>query len=173
TTASGRVLEGYNAIYDISNHLFYIQLENKEIRVLDGKLIDNYSWINAITYVEEFFVNCLYYEIDGKNTAGFFRILYQDELELLVKRNIRIRKADYIEGLDTGRREDTILKEDAYFVAKSGIAYPLSGKIKNDQQILAAVFPGFDLKTHVKGHQIDLKTQEGMLQLITFLNDAF
>jgi hypothetical protein len=57
--------------------------------------------------------------------TGFFEVLVDGKFPLLNRRTAFIRKADYNVQFDVGTRDDKIIKKEALYYTKSGVAYEL------------------------------------------------
>ena len=171
---NGQKIEDALVIYDIDKNIFYLRVSDEEIRALKGNLVTEFRWYNMEIQSNEYFVSKKKYQPNADVLVDFLKVMQSDQVSLLMGRNNRLKKADYKEGIGTGRPYDTILKEDRYYLAIGDQLYGFTGKIKEDQQTLNSMpdrIPKINLKSFEKSNKIKIKTESGMRALVAELNN--
>ena len=170
---NGKSINDEWIVYDIDKNLFYLRLAEEDIRVLKGTLVESFDWYNSENSSNEFFVSKNAYATNPDVVVNFLKVIYEDKVSLLMGRNNKVKKADYKEGIATGRPYDTILKEDRFYLAVSGSIYEFTGKVKNDQETLNAMgIADLDLKSFEKSNKVKIKTEVGLLALAQELSGS-
>lgn len=104
-----KLLEGYPIRYDIKADELDVKTPSS-VKVLAGKNIKSFIWIDSVSTVPNYFINAREYKLDGVSLAGFFEVLVNGNTPLFKKTRVTIKKADYNVQLSIGSRDDKILK---------------------------------------------------------------
>jgi hypothetical protein len=112
-----RVIEGYKIRYDIQTDALDVNTD-AGVKVLDGKRIRSFSWLDSSRVDPVYFVNARDYKLDGTPLTGFFEVLVDGKTPLFKRVELHLKKADYNVSFDVGSRDDKILKQAVYFVGQ-------------------------------------------------------
>lgn len=120
-----KVLEGYLTRYEIDLDQFDIKT-TLGIKVLSGKKIKSFVWMDSLTKTPHYFVNGR----DLKTAAdvpiiGFFEVLAEGDPTLLSKTGVIVKRPNYNEKLDMGNRDTRIEKRAKYYYLENDLLHEL------------------------------------------------
>jgi hypothetical protein len=117
------LLEGYPVRYDLLKDELEVKSKNG-IKVLEGKRVKSFVWMDSATRKPEYFINASQYtDSDKLKMTGFFEVLADGKFPLLSKPTATIREADYNVQFNVGSRDDKIVKKQTLYFVKDGVAY--------------------------------------------------
>jgi hypothetical protein len=125
-----KMIEGYPARYEIDQDQFEIKAAGG-VKVLNGKRVKSFVWVDSLTKAPHYFVNGK----DLTNTenvpmAGFYEVLTEGALTLLLKTEVIVKKPTYNEKLDVGNRDQRIVKKAVFWYSENGKIKELSSSRK-------------------------------------------
>lgn len=110
-----KMLQGYSTRYEISEDMFEIK-GSTEVKVLDGKRVKSFVWLDSLTRVPHYFVNGRDYKNEENvRLSGFFEVLTEGEMTLLKKTLVLVKQPTYNDKLDMGRRDTRIEKKNHFY----------------------------------------------------------
>ncbi|NJN41234.1 MAG: hypothetical protein HC811_02305 [Flammeovirgaceae bacterium] len=124
-----KLIEGVWTRYDIKGDLFEIQT-NMGLKIVDGKNIKSFVWLDSITNGASFFINTRDLKTGKGKIYSFMEVISDGKLPLLKRTYINIKKADYRPEFDTGSKDDIILKVDEFYVLRDDQLIDLPRKKK-------------------------------------------
>lgn len=164
-----KLLDSYLVKYDLQNNLLEIKAVG-QVKILKDNRIEQMTW--AGVEGPEKFINVQKLDFEGTKLAGLFKVEQEGEpYTLLSRKQPKLKKAAYMEGIDVGKRYNEILKNEEYYLATDQKLYKLTGKKKEVLRALTAATQR-DVRSHVKANKLNLKTREGLLALIKWLNEG-
>ena len=162
-----RVIQGYSVRYDIYADALDIKTNNG-VKVLEGKRIKSFSWLDSTRVEPVFFVNARDYKFENTPLTGFFEVLVDGPAPLFKRTQLRVKKADYNVSFDVGSRDDKILKERSYYVGQSKAVVELGNAKKK-------VLPIFgnrsdEMEKFMSDNNLSLKNEADLVRLFKHYN---
>ena len=131
------LLEGYPVRYDLLKDELEVKAKDG-IKVLEGKRVKTFVWMDSVTRQPEYFINASQYtNSENSKMTGFFEVLVDGKFPLLSRPTATIREADYNVQFNVGSRDDKIIKKETLYYTKNNIVYELPKARKK----FVAVFP--------------------------------
>lgn len=165
-TNSESVLSGYFVRVDLSTNNIELKVED-QIKVLVGNKVQSFI-LNDVLLGHAKYINVQEYSLNGIKMNGFFRVIEDKEWKLLEKTTLKLVKANYVASLDAGVREDRLIKEKTYFLAKENKLY----EVRSSAKKFASQFgeKSDDLMKYIKGNNINLKQENDLRKLLEFFS---
>lgn len=162
-----KLLEGYQVRYDVQADELEVKT-SKGIKVLKGRAIKSFMWIDSLRTDPYYFVNAADYKTDGAPLAGFFEVLVDGPTPLFKKTRLAMKKANYNVALNVGSRDDQILKVHEYFVARSGKVT----EIPSSRKKIAAVFSPKeeDIAKYMNANDLSVRKETDLVHIFQFYN---
>lgn len=160
-----KVVERYPIRYDIHANELDIQV-GQNIKVLSGNKIRSFSWIDSAATEPVYFINARdFVNEEGVKFTGFFCVLVDGPLPLLCKTELVVRKADYNEQLNVGRKDDTILKKEHYYYLQAGKAIEMPSRKK-----LPAIFTSHasEVEKYIKDNHIGASREHDLVLVFNY-----
>lgn len=114
------------------------------------------------------YVNTHEYQGDGQALTGFFDQLATGKLDLLRYTSTYIRRANYNLALNTGTKDDELMKKQDWYVAREKQATKFSPGKKAILELMADKKE--QIESFLKTEKPDLKSRAGLLAVFTFYN---
>lgn len=112
-----KMIEGYATRYEIDLNQVEIRTD-AGVKVLSGDRVRSFVWVDSLVGTPHYFVNTKDYKVEKDGVKGFFEVLVEGPMTLLVHPYIVVRQPTYDERLDIGERDTRILKKTAFFYMK-------------------------------------------------------
>jgi hypothetical protein len=127
---SDKMVKGYPIRYDINTNEIEIS-SSTGVKVLFGKKVRSFMWLDSLTDAPHYFVNASAYAEDNAATlSGFFEVLVDGNFPLFKRTSLVVEKANYNPQLNAGSRDDKIIKQVDYFAASGNKVIPLPSSKK-------------------------------------------
>ncbi|HQU57986.1 MAG: hypothetical protein KDD02_08835 [Phaeodactylibacter sp.] len=154
------VTKGRYRIFD--DEMQVLNAENEVLALYPAK-------VRAIAIGEQVFIPLQFRSPEGKNTVGFFQLLVEGEMDLLLRRNMELVKSDYNPALNIGDRNDHLeIQETYYYRYQDGnpqlLRQSKSGVLKALGRRKKAV------ASFAKENQLGARKQEDLIALFQFYN---
>jgi hypothetical protein len=158
------VLSGHFVRVDLSTNDLEINVKD-QIKVLVGAKVQSFV-LNDASRGRIKYINGQDYSFDGVKTTGFLRVIEDGEWKLVEKTSLKLVKANYVASLDAGVREDRLVKEKIYFLAKEGKLYEVHPSIKKFANQFGE--KADDLVKYIKENKLNLKQEDDLKRLLEF-----
>ena len=127
---SDKMVKGYPIRYDINTNEIEIS-SSTGVKVLFGKKVRSFMWLDSLTDTPHYFVNAsTYIEDNVAPLTGFFEVLADGNFPLFKRTVLVVEKANYNHQLNAGSRDDKIIKQVDYFAASGNKMIPLPSSKK-------------------------------------------
>jgi hypothetical protein len=164
---NNKLLEGYPVRYDINADELDVRGVNG-VKVLAGKKVKSFVWIDSARKEPYYFVNAKDYKEDGVPLIGFFEVLVDGTSPLFKKINITVKKADYNVTLSVGSRDDKILKNPAYYLAEDNKVYEIPASKKKFLPLLKR--NASQVEAYMESNGLSPKKEEDLLLIFKYYN---
>jgi hypothetical protein len=164
-----RVIQGYSVRYDIYTDALDVKTD-KGIKVLEGKRIRSFSWLDSSRLDPVYFVNARDYKLDNTPLTGFFEVLADGAVPLFKRTNLRVKKADYNVSFDVGSRDDKILKEVTYFVGEGKSVVELSPAKKKVLSIFGS--KSDEMEKYIDENNLSAKKEADLVKIFQHYNTS-
>jgi hypothetical protein len=119
------VLEGFPMRYDLLKDELEVNSKSG-IKVLEGRRVKSFVWLDSITRQPQFFVSAVQYkDEDNEKLKGFFEVLVDGKMPLFKKINASIKTADYNVQFNMGSRDDKVIRKEVFYYLKDGVVYQI------------------------------------------------
>lgn len=110
-----KLIEGYHTRYEIDLDQIEIRTA-KEVKILDGRNVESFVWLDDLSQVPHYFVNARDYRTeDGESMGGFFEVLSEGPLTLFSRTSIYVKEPNYNVALDMGIRDTRVMKKTVFY----------------------------------------------------------
>lgn len=160
-------LAGVPVRLDLSTNEVEIRAGAKDIKAVKATAIRYVDVNNKFGSVSRF-VNVHDYQGEAGALSGFFEQVVTGKLDLLQHPSVYIRRANYNVAMNTGTKDDEIIKKLDWYVARDKQATRFSpGK----KAILELMSDKKDqIETFLKTEKPDLKSRAGLATLFSYYN---
>lgn len=125
-----KLIEGLQTKYEIDLDQLEIRTAGG-VKVLSGRRIKSFVWVDSLSKIPHYFVNARDYKSEqGAPMTGFYEVLAEGPLTLLVKTSIVVRDPTYDHRLDMGQRDTRILKRTSFFYLDNNVVRELPSSRK-------------------------------------------
>lgn len=141
-----------------------------EIQILhDGQVMKLFTdSIKAVKINSQIFMPLAY--SDGKEKkVGYFELLSEGNVDLLLRREMELQKSDYNPALNVGRRNDELVVKEMYYYRKN------SGTLRPLKQSKGAVLDALSnrkkaVANFAKANKLGVRKQEDLIAIFDFYN---
>jgi hypothetical protein len=143
-------------------------IDKQGIRVANGMIVKGFE-VNTPASGVSRFVNVREFDAPSNGPlTGFYEQIANGKLTLLRHTAITVRRANYNAALNTGSRDDEIVKESRWFVARGKAVTPFSPGRK---ALLTQMADHKEqLEAFLKDKKPDLRTKDGLAEVVEFYN---
>ncbi|WP_338869463.1 hypothetical protein WBJ53_20190 [Spirosoma sp. SC4-14] len=159
----------------LSNIPVRIDLNANEVEVRAGAKDIRVVNVTAVLYVDihtsngkSRFMNVHEYQVEGNNLTGFFEQTATGKLQLLLHPSIYLRRANYNVAMNTGSKDDELLKKFDWYVAQGKQAKKFSPGKKALLELMADKKE--PVEAYLKNEKPDLKTRSGLVSVFSYYN---
>lgn len=165
----GTTLAQYLIRYDLEMQRLEIQLA-KGVRVLDVSRIRSFDWLDPISGAKTTFLNGRELVFAGKpGETGLYEVLVAGEhMQLLARREIRIKEGNYNLQLDIGSRTPKLIQLESYCLVKEGIA--LAAPAPKREQMLFFRGKREAIEAYVRENHLKFKKRDDLMEIVAFYN---
>ncbi|RUT77629.1 hypothetical protein [Ancylomarina longa] len=153
------ILQGIYTRLDVRNNAMEIKYKDQV------KILPTYR-IRSVVYSESksLFVT----ESVLKSTEqGFYKVVVDNNNSLLCRYNAKIKTSNYNVTLDTGKRDDHIIKELSFYLYNKEKLLKLESTKKKFKKQFEA---NSNVKLYLNNHKINPKKEVNLVQFVQFLN---
>lgn len=167
--AAEKLLEGFSVRYDIRSDELDVKTD-KGIKVLSGRDIRSFTWIDSLKAKPSFFINAKEFKNDGVPLTGFLEVLSDGKTPLFKKMNISVKKADYNVALSVGSRDDKILKHPGYYMLSGNqnevVAIPATKK----KLLLLFQAKSEEMEKYISANDLSVKKEDDLVKIFSYYN---
>ncbi|MCB0595650.1 MAG: hypothetical protein H6557_27095 [Lewinellaceae bacterium] len=125
--------------------------------------------VRAIAIGKQVFVPLEFRNLAGKNKMGFFQLLVEGEMALLLRRSLELVKSDYNPALNIGDRNDRLELQEAYYYRRGSDQPSLLRQTKS--AVLKALGRRKKaISEYAKTNQLNPRKQEDLIAIFQFYN---
>jgi hypothetical protein len=111
----------------------------------------------------------IYKDEEGKSVSGFLEIAVEDtKAKLLVKEDLKLKKANYVATVDMGSREDKLVKEESYYMAKNGILYKFTAKKDKNLSLFGDMKE--EMKKYIDARKLKFNNRLDLMDIVKHYN---
>lgn len=160
------LVEGNYVRYDIYNDELEFLLKDG-IKIIPGSKVVSVVWQDSLFSKARFLVNANKFKQSGVPLTGFVEILVDNEIALLKRMTLNIKKPTYNQALDVGNKDSRIVKEEVYYYSVNNTLARL--KSKKD---IKAISPKNQavLEAFVKEKKIKFNNERDLILFIEYCN---
>jgi len=162
-----KMIERMRLRYDIQSNEIDVKSASG-VKVIPGSRVKSFVWVDSVDRQPDYFVNAKDFKMDGTPLSGFFQVLSDGTLPLLMKTNLEVKKADYNVSLDVGSKDDKILKKTDFFCLKDGAAIELPSSKKK----LLPLFQdkAYMVEDYMKANALSASKQADLIRIFDYYN---
>jgi hypothetical protein len=153
--------------YNLRDEVLLLLDANQVSRVLRDDEIEKFEWFDAERNQNILFINCLNYNIGEAPLIGFFEIVTEGQVELLLYRTLILDEGYYSVTHDAGNRNDEYkIKENMYLSSDQGLL-----EVKGKKELYK--FFGehsSEIKRFIKNNNLRLKQTNELARVIDYYN---
>lgn len=165
--ASTDSLAGVPVRLDLMANEVEINVGNRDIRVAKAATV-RYLDVNNRLGTSSRFVNVREYRGEADALAGFFEQIAIGKVDLLQHPTVYVRQANFNPALNTGRKDDEIVKKAEWYVAQHKRAMKF---LPTKKALLTLMSDKKDQMEHfLKTSNPDVKSRSGLLSVIAYYN---
>lgn len=166
---SEKLLEGYPVRYNVLKDEMEIKTKSGT-KVLAGKKIKSFVWIDSLFHTPQYFVNSREYKNErDMPMTGFCQVLADGKIPLLKHTEVVLRKANYSVQLDIGSRDDVILKKPGLLYATEGArTYPVPSTKKKLVQLLGDKQK--EVERFISINSLSMKEEHHLIKIFEYYN---
>ena len=152
---------------DLSADEVEVRAGAKDIRAVKATAVRYVDITNAAGLVDRF-LNVHEYQGDATTLNGFFEQVTTGKLDLLQYTSTYIRRANYNVAMNTGSKDDEIIKRMEWYVARDKKATKFSPGKKAILELMADKKE--QIETFLKTEKPDLKSKSGLMAVFGYYN---
>lgn len=160
-------LGGVPVRLDLLNHDVEIRAGANDIRSAKAPSV-RYVVMNNKTGTTNRFVNVRDYRDEADALSGFFEEIIVGKLTLLNYPSIYVKRANFNAAMNTGTRDDELLKQADWYVAQNGRATKFSPVKKALLTLMADKKE--QIESFLKTEKPDLKSRPGLIAVFSYYN---
>lgn len=166
----GKKINDVQIKYNLNSNLVYVKLKDSdENYFLEGNKIKSFIIGAEETGFSRHFLNASELSKGMTKADGFYEIFLEGEPLSMVRSNYTyLKKANYMEGVDMGRRNNEILKKMDYFIFDGNQLIELKGS-KNKILDVFGKQKG-EMKNYAKTNSLNLKEPADLAKIIKYYN---
>lgn len=158
-------LAGVPVRLDLSANEVEVRAGEKNIKAVKATAIRYVDVNNSFGTVSRY-MNVHEYQGDAQALTGFFEQLATGKVDLLLHPSVYIRRANYNVALNTGTKDDELIKRQDWYVARDKQATKFSPGKKAILDLMADKRE--QIETFLKTEKPDLKSRAGLLAVFTY-----
>jgi hypothetical protein len=160
-------LKGVPIRLDLSTNEVEIRASVRDVKAVKATAVRYVDMNNAFGSVSRF-VNVREYQGEAESLNGFFDQIVAGKLDLLQHPTVYIRKANYNVAMNTGTKDDELMKKMDWYIARDKKAMKFSPGKKAILELMADKKD--QIETFLKTEKPDLKTRAGLGNLFAYYN---
>ena len=152
---------------DLYNHDVEIRASATNIRSAKGPSVRSVV-VNNKTGAPNRFINVREYRGEADALLGFFEQVVVGKLTLLQYPSISVKRANFNVAMNTGSRDDELIKKIDWYVAQNGRATKFSPGKKALLELMGD--QKGPIETFLKTEKPDLKSRQGLMAVVSYYN---
>ncbi len=162
-----KLIEGYSARYDIQTNELDIETLTG-VKALSGAKVKSFVWLDSQTGKSSFFINTKEYHYNETVLNGFFEVRVDGATPLFKKVNLVVKKADYNVALNTGSRDDKILKKALYYFGQGDQVL----LVPNSKKKMLSIFSkdADKVNAFINENGLSVKNEDHLDQIFAYFN---
>lgn len=160
-------LAGVPVRLDLLAHEIEVRAGASNIKAVKATAVRYVDINNSFGTVSRY-INAHEYQMDGQILPGFFEQLVTGKLDLLLYPSAYIRRANYNMALNTGSKDDELMKKQDWYVVREKQATKFSPGKKAILELMADKKE--QVETFLKTEKPDLKSRAGLMSVFVYYN---
>ncbi|MBD2755251.1 hypothetical protein IC230_20285 [Spirosoma sp. BT704] len=160
-------LGGVPVRLDLMNHDVEIQAGANDIRSAKAPSV-RYVVVNNKMGTTNQFINVREYRGEADALSGFFEQVSLGKMTLLEYPSIYVKRANFNAAMNTGSKDDELIKKFDWYVAHDGRAAKFSANKKAILELMADKKDQIDV--FLKTEKPDLKSKSGLTKVFSYYN---
>ena len=162
-----KMIERIPIRYDIQSNEIDVKSASG-IKAIPGGKIKSFVWVDSIGRTPDYYINAKDFKVDGTKLMGFFHVLSDGTLPLMMHTTLAVKKADYNVSLDVGSKDDKILKKEAFYCLKDGNVLSLPTTKKK----LLPIFEdkAYQVEDFIKQNGLGVSKKSDLVQIFNYYN---
>jgi hypothetical protein len=164
---NGKAIKSLPLKYNLRDEMLLLLDKNQISRFIRDDQIEKFEWFDGEKKKNILFINGLHYKLNGVPLAGFFEIVCEGPVELLLYRTLEIEKGYYSITHDAGQMNDEYLIKDIQYLASEKELF----EVKNKKDFYH--YFGEDsekIKSFIKDNNLRIKKTEELAKVIDYYN---
>jgi hypothetical protein len=165
-----KMIERILVRYDIHANEIDVKAANG-IKAIPGAKVKSFVWIDSIGRTPDYYVNAKDFKVDGTPFMGFFQVLCEGALPLMMKTSLVVKKSDYNVSLDIGSKDDKILKKEDFYCLKDGNAI----EVPSSKKKLLPLFQdkAYQVEDFIKDNGLSVSKKSDLVQIFNYYNSLY
>ena len=162
-----KAIKGMPLKYNLRDEVLLLLDANQISRVLRDDEIEKFEWFDVEKKQNILFINCMNYDIEGAPLIGFFEVLNEGQVELLLYRTLILDEGYYSVTHDAGKLHDEYKKKETLYLTTDMGLLEVKGKKE-----LYNFFGEYaeEVKQFVKNNNLRLKQTNELSRVIDYYN---
>lgn len=153
--------------YDLENHLIEIKVDEK-VKVIDESKVKKFKWLNTENAEREEFLNGSSFTLNGSILLGFFKLEFDGAQRLLSYTNLRLQKANYVPALNSGEKNDKLVKETTLYIEKDKTLYKVPKSRKKFMELKVFEKNRDEVLKHIKSNNLSIRQKGDLIEVVKF-----
>ena len=164
---NGKAIKSIPLKYNLRDEMLLLLDANKISRVIGDDEIEKFEWFDVNKKQNVLFVNCLNYKLEGVPIIGFFEVVTEGQVELLLYRTLILDEGYYSVTHDAGQLNDEYVIKESLYLSREHFLYEVKGKKE-----LYNYFGEHaeDVKKFVKNNNLRFKQPVELARVIDYYN---
>ncbi len=164
---NGKAISGMPMKYNLRDEMLLLLDANKISRVLRDDEIEKFEWFDSEQKQNVLFVNCMNYKLENVPMVGFFEVVAEGEVELLLFRTLILDEGYYSVTHDAGQLNDEYVIKESLYLSREHALHEVKGKKE-----LYNYFGEHadEVKKFVKNNNLRLKKPVELARVIDYYN---
>ena len=125
---NGKAITSMPLKYNLRDEMLLLLDANQISRVIRDDEIEKFEWFDVRKRQNKLFVNCLNYKLEGVPIVGFFEIVTEGQVELLLYRTLILDEGYYSITHDAGQLNDEYKIKETLYLSSDQELFEVKGK---------------------------------------------
>lgn len=164
--SDGRTVQGYPLRYDIANECVDLQTLGT-VKTIPAKVIEEFTLRDG-NGSHRFIDAGSYFGLVTQGSNGFYEVLVEGKMSLLVQTNLDVQKGNYVTALDAGDATDRIVKKEVFYLMDGKGLVILPTNKKKRLSVLKEYLPS--VESRLKTENWKVKKTADLVKLVNYMN---
>ncbi len=164
---NGKAITSMPLKYNLRDEMLLLLDANQISRVIRDDEIEKFEWFDVNKKLNVLFVNCLNYKLEGVPIIGFFEVVTEGQVDLLLYRTLILDEGYYSVTHDAGRLNDEYKIKETLYLSSDQKLFEVKGKKE-----LFNYFGEYneEIKQFMKNNNLGLKKTIELARVIDYYN---